>query len=162
MKDYQDINNGNKFFSKVEKTDTCWNWKAAISKTTGYAVMKYNGKAREAHRLSYLYHFGDIEHGIDVCHKCDNRKCVNPDHLFLGTRKDNMQDCKTKGRLYAQTDIGRKEKAEALRALSMKKLSYNGVIYNSMKECFEDVGISRGGLKRRIQSKSGKHVIFFI
>lgn len=87
-----------RFFDKIEKTDTCWNFKGA-SRGNGYGAFKLSGKVVDAHRVSYMLHHGDIPDGLQVCHSCDNRKCVNPDHLFLGTGKDNMQDCKNKGRI---------------------------------------------------------------
>ena len=64
----------------------------------GYVRITVNYKSWYAHRYAWFYHFGPILEGMDVCHKCDNRRCHNIDHLFLGTRKDNMQDAKQKGR----------------------------------------------------------------
>lgn len=87
-----------RFFEKIDKTSYCWNWTAS-SRGNGYGAFKFKGKVIDAHRVSWMIHNGEIPKGLFVCHKCDNRKCVNPDHLFLGTQKDNMQDCKNKGRL---------------------------------------------------------------
>ena len=95
-----------RFWAKVEKTENCWNWTASCA-TNGYGqlVIRENGKQKRwtAHRLSWFIHFGLIPkgegfHGTCVLHHCDNRKCVNPDHLFLGTNKDNIRDCVAKGR----------------------------------------------------------------
>lgn len=89
------------FYDKIESAEDCWIWGAAIRGKTGYGCVKYNGKLVDAHRVSYMVHIRDIPKGLLVCHTCDNRKCVNPDHLFLGTHTDNMQDCKKKGRIKA-------------------------------------------------------------
>ena len=88
-----------RFWAKVDKTETCWLWKGANCK--GYGVMGI-GKATEgnirAARLSWELHFGEIPEGFEVCHSCDNPPCVRPDHLFLGTQKDNVLDAIGKGR----------------------------------------------------------------
>lgn len=94
-----------RFFARVDK-DTesgCWNWTGSCSwhwrdKTPTYGHTTLNGKRMGAHRASYIYHKGEIPEGLDVLHACDNTKCVNPDHLYLGTHADNMRDRITKGR----------------------------------------------------------------
>jgi hypothetical protein len=80
------------FMKKIEKTDKCWLWKGQVNKA-GYGrhCCKY------AHRLSYIYHIGEIPMDKIICHKCNNKLCVNPDHLYAGTPYDNTQDMKRDG-----------------------------------------------------------------
>lgn len=86
-----------RFWSKVEKTDGCWNWTAGVSEK-GYGLFSVNNRNRRAHRVSYEMHCEPIPPGMQVLHKCDNPRCVRPDHLFLGTGADNMADKVAKGR----------------------------------------------------------------
>jgi len=77
--------------------DECWEWKGAVS-TNGYGAMSINCKDDSTHRIVYCEIFGTIPEGLFVLHHCDNPSCCNPNHLFLGTPKDNMKDRNQKGR----------------------------------------------------------------
>ena len=86
-----------RFNQKINKTNTCWLWTGAQN-SKGYGAMSYNGKVINAHRLSYLLHKGEIPDKLIVCHTCDTPRCVNPDHLWLGTHTDNNHDMIKKNR----------------------------------------------------------------
>ncbi len=93
----------NSFHQKYKVSESgCWEWTAARF-TSGYGALnpafKRHGLSQYAHRTSWIIHHGPILEGLLVCHKCDNPGCVNPQHLFLGTYKDNMQDALKKGRI---------------------------------------------------------------
>lgn len=82
----------------IKSENGCWNWIAATRGKTGYGAFKYKGKTVDSHRVSFLFYNGEIPDGLLVSHTCDNRLCVNPNHLFLGTHKDNYDDMVNKGR----------------------------------------------------------------
>jgi hypothetical protein len=88
-----------RFFAKVRKSSTseCWEWTGAC-RNRGYGAIKIAGRHEQAHRVAYLLYVGEIPAGMFVLHRCDNRKCVKPAHLFLGTHADNMRDMHQKGR----------------------------------------------------------------
>lgn len=87
-----------KFWSRVNKTNTCWNWIGYVN-YAGYGIFYYQKEPRiKAHRYAYELTHGNIADNMLVCHSCDNRQCVRPDHLFLGTYLDNNRDCITKER----------------------------------------------------------------
>ncbi len=88
------------FWKRVNKStnEKCWEWTGALD-TGGYGTLSYQCKKKIASRLSYELTYGQIPPGFDVLHRCDNTKCVNPNHLFLGTQLDNMRDCVAKNRM---------------------------------------------------------------
>lgn len=92
----------------------CWEWNSGKD-ASGYGMFHFNSRCHRAHRASWILHKGPIPVGMIVCHKCDNTKCVNPDHLFIGTYKDNMDDCVNKGRsslMFLTADVVLKIRAD--------------------------------------------------
>lgn len=87
-----------RFWSKVNilGEDDCWEWNAAID-TSGYGAFKYNRKKYDSNRMTWFIVYGEFPE-LWVLHKCDNRLCCNPNHLFLGTYQDNIDDMVKKGR----------------------------------------------------------------
>ncbi len=116
------------FFNRnVIRSEGCWDWKTKVSKRK-YIFMFYTKSEPgiKAHRYSYMIHKGNIPDGMYVCHSCDNPRCTNPEHLFLGTNMDNVRDMMNKNR----HNIGSKHpraKLNEVKVTEIKKLLKIGV-----------------------------------
>lgn len=85
-----------KFWAKVHKTDSCWVWDASGTQN-GYGQFWFRGKLWLAHRVSWILANGTIPNGLFVLHACDNKPCVNPNHLYLGTNSENIKRAAQQG-----------------------------------------------------------------
>lgn len=145
-----------RFWAKVNKTDSCWLWAAALFER-GYGAFRFKGRQVKAHRFSYELHFEPIPEGLYVCHKCDTPACVNPSHLFLGTHKDNAQDRQRKNR-------GRKQDGErnSRAKLTADKVSEIRTMYqhgHGQKEIAVLFGVSQTCISQIVLRKHWLHVV---
>ena len=132
----------------------CWNWKAALDKR-GYGAFTYNESRRCAHRYSYEFYKEEIPDGLCVCHTCDNPSCVNPNHLFLGTQKDNLQDMTQKGRRTCGEDSHYAKLTEN-DVRQIRKLYATGKYTREQLSIMYDV--SKGQIRRIVLYKLWKHI----
>ena len=110
----------------IDPESGCWNWKLQLNRN-GYGRLKYKGKKVRAHIFSYKVFKEPIPQGMLVCHHCDNKGCVNPDHLFLGSLQDNMDDMVRKNRQCKGSRHwkSRNNKLEELVIRGLRKLGYS-------------------------------------
>lgn len=108
-----------RFWDKVNKKQDidCWEW-IGHRNHKGYGLVNRNGVVSGAHRLAYTLINGSIPDGMEVMHKCDNRACCNPSHLQVGTHKENIIDCVTKGRRFGQ--VLTQELVDKIRAMYLR------------------------------------------
>lgn len=143
---------------KIKKTATCWLYTGAVTKN-GYVNLTVNKKQILGHRYFYLKFVGKIPKGMCVCHKCDIRNCLNPEHLFLGTQKDNVQDMIKKGR---QVVFGLKGEKNANSKLSEKQVLEIRKLWENNCHCSSKLArqfnVNRVTIIRIITRDNWKHI----
>ena len=137
--------NKEEFLSHIQiNTNTsCWEWQGRLS--NGYGIVRINCYPELAHRHSYRLFIGKIPGEMFICHKCDNRKCVNPEHLFIGTHQDNMDDMVAKGRHGGHPYSRRPDKDEEN---MIKELYEPGITQKDLADMF---GVSISSISRLVR-----------
>lgn len=146
-----------RFWSKVRVGGLfdCWEWQAGTF-TGGYGAFQYRGRPVGAHRMSFVFANGTdaIPAPLCVLHHCDNRRCVNPSHLFLGTNDDNMADCVAKGRMRRGEQHPRAKLTDEHVATIRQQLA-NGC---TQQRIADEYGVSRPLIKLIKQNKIWRHL----
>lgn len=124
---------------EIDRMNNCWNWTKALNKD-GYGQVWFRGKLWRAHRAAWFLAYGKIPRNLHIMHDCDNRKCFNPDHLSLGTHKENMQQRDSRnigyqafGENHGNVKFSKKEILEIRQEYSKGNTSYRKLakIYNT-------------------------------
>lgn len=141
---------------RVNPLNNCWEWKGYKGKK-GYGIFTYSNGTL-AHRFSYLHHKGEIPKDMQVCHHCDNTACVNPEHLWLGTNRDNQIDCIKKGRAYRNSPKGSKNGLSKLLESDVRKIKQMKINKIPEKDIAKQFHISISNVYYITSGRTWKHV----
>jgi len=130
----------------------CWEWTGCTNR--GYGEIRFYRKQQKTHRVSWILHFGEIPNELSVLHKCDNPTCVRPDHLFLGTPKDNHTDGVNKGRIHFPSQKSRRKCTEE-QVREIRRLYSNGISDYRLSEQFS---VSRGTIYSMVNNLTYKEI----
>lgn len=151
-----------RFMSKVRVSPTgCWLWQGSLGR--GYGQLSFRRRTTSAHRLSYLFFFGEPPGDLLCCHSCDVRACVNPTHIWLGTYSDNARDCAVKWRNAAQTRPesrarGERQGSSVLTASSVLEIRSRYAAGDTHRGLAKAFGISKTQAGRLIRGESWRHL----
>lgn len=149
---------------RVNPVSGCWEWQGCKRSGYGHTIVgsRTDGTrhSERAHRLAYMVWNGEIPRGYDVCHKCDNPACINPNHLFVGTQQDNVDDRERKGRNVIK--IGEEQPRSKLTKKVVKKArwerAYRGTSFQKLADKY---GVSKKTMQNAIAGVTWKCVAYF-
>ena len=140
-----------RFWRHVEKTDGCWIYHGSYGGSCGkYGRHWAQGKRHGAHRYAYILAYGEIPGDREVCHTCDNPKCVRPDHLWLGTHRENMRDMVRKGRKPRVPNVGATKLSDDQVRDIRNRYNRTGYHTSNLRVLANEFGISYAHAKRLI------------
>lgn len=142
----------------VRSPSECWEWQGAILQNVGYGQLWDNRIKRNigTHRAAWEVTNGPIPDGLHVLHRCDNRPCCNPSHLFLGTHKDNMRDKMAKGRGSHKGPRGERSGRSKLTAAQV--LAIRALEGRSIRSISREYGVSHHSITCILQRKTWTHI----
>lgn len=145
------------FEKTVIKKDGCWEWRNSKLRSGYGSISIGRHKFLSAHRVSWIIHYGEIPEGLLVCHRCDNKECTNPEHLFLGTYKDNSIDCVNKNRKNMNFGVNHySAKLNDEKVRSIKKLLIENNTWRSIAEMYN---VSISTIQNIVKGKTWKHIV---
>lgn len=151
-----------RFWAKVDKRGECWLWTAADN-SNGYGVFRLNYPRRQAyaHRLSWLLANGHDAAELQVCHRCDVRRCVNPAHLFLGTASDNLANMRNKGRGSAPPRVirlGENNHSAKLTPGIVRAIRERAALGEPMAPISRELGVSSSTVEDAVNFRTWRHI----
>jgi hypothetical protein len=142
-----------RFWAKVDKSNDCWIW-TGLRSPKGYGVFWLHGRRWRTHRITYQFLVAPIPDGMDVCHECDNPPCCNPDHLFIGTRAENILDCVQKGRHVRGEQVGT-AKLSTLDVINIRQLHASGTSTMQIAECYN---VAERTVRNAVRRRTWRHL----
>lgn len=137
----------------VRKAAPCWLWTGSTA-GKGYGKLRWRGRVVGAHRASYRAWKGHIPEGLHVCHRCDNPWCVKPEHLFLATNRENMQDALKKGRLMT----GERATHAKLTEEDVREMRKRWCRMATVEKLAGHFGVSEGTVHNIVSGRSWRHL----
>lgn len=150
-----------RFWEKVDRTDGCWNWVAAISHGWYGSFCVEKGKTIVAHKFSWELANGPVPDGMKVCHSCDNPRCVRVDHLFLGTQAENLLDMSKKGRRARGHSLSHKGESHPMSSLTDELVTEARDRHaegENVADLAIEMKVSKSAMKKAVHGHTWKHL----